>query len=262
MLHPSLTIALKAARNAGDIILRALEFLDRITFTEKSTHNYVSEVDKLAEREIINVLRASFPSHGILGEESGHHPGDDHVWIIDPLDGTCNFMHGVPHFCVSIALQHKGRLEHALVYDPIRQEVFSASRGQGAQLNDKRIRVSKTALLNDALLSTGFPYHTHALLQPYLHIFQTLLPVAAGIRRPGSAALDLAYVAAGRFDGFWEFNLQAWDIAAGALLVKEAGGLVGDLNGEEHYLETGHVVAGNPKIFKQLLQVIKPIATP
>lgn len=258
MFHPTLTIALKAARNAGDIILRSMEFLDRITFTTKGVNDYVSEVDRLAEKEIITVLRQSFPQHAILGEESGHHAGDDHVWIIDPLDGTTNFMHGIPHFCISIALQHKGKIEHGLVYDPIRQEVFSASRGHGAQLNEKRIRVSKATALNSALLSTGFPYHQYDLLQPYMKIFQELLPISAGIRRAGAAALDLAYVAAGRYDGFWEFNLKPWDIAAGALLVKEAGGLVGDINGGENYLETGHVVAGNLKLFKQLLQVIKP----
>ncbi|MBI5448000.1 MAG: inositol monophosphatase [Gammaproteobacteria bacterium] len=262
MLHPTLTIALKAARNAGDIILRSLEFLDRITFTTKGVNDYVSEVDRLAEKEIISVIRHSFPHHAILAEETGHHAGDDHVWIIDPLDGTTNFMHGIPHFCVSIALQYKGRIEHGLVYDPVRQEVFSASRGHGAQLNEKRMRVSKVAALNAALLSTGFPYQQYDLLAPYMKIFQELLPICAGLRRAGSAALDLAYVAAGRHDGFWEFNLKPWDIAAGALLIKEACGLVGDIYGGENYLETGHIVAGNPKLFKQLLQVIKPVVSP
>lgn len=259
MLHPTLNIALKAARSAGDIITRSLEFIDRINFEEKSKNDYVSEVDRLAEKEIISILRHSFPNHAILGEETGEQGNSDHVWIIDPLDGTSNFMHGVPHFCVSIALEIKGRIEHGLVYDPIRQEIFSASRGQGARLNDKRIRVSKVTALQQALLGTGIPYQHFKLLPAYLTILQELIPNCAGIRRQGAAALDLAYLAAGRYDGFWEFNLQPWDIAAGALLVKEAGGMIGDIHGGENYLETGNVVAGTPKIFKHLLQTIKPL---
>ena len=256
MQHPTLNIALKAARNAGDVILRSLEFLDRIVFSEKSSHNYVSEVDRLAEKEIISILRNSFPHHAILGEESGSIAGDDHVWIIDPLDGTTNFMHGVPHFCVSIGFQYKGRMEHGLIYDPVRQEIFTASRGQGAQLNDKRIRVSKTKELNAALLTTEiFDVHSEDFFKK-IKISQELLQLVAGMRCGGSAALDLAYVAAGRYDCFWQSHLKPWDIAAGVLLIKEAGGLVSDFGGGEDYFKSGDLVAGNPKVFKQLLQMI------
>jgi myo-inositol-1(or 4)-monophosphatase len=239
--------------------MKAFERRDTLTFTAKGLHDYVSDVDRLAEKEIITAIRRAFPGHAIVGEETGKHPGDDHVWFIDPLDGTTNFMRGVPHFCVSIALQYKGRLEHGLIYDPVRDEVFTASRGRGAQANDRRIRVSPHTTIHGALLSTGFPYRSAGKLNPYMGILETLLPEVLGMRRAGSAALDLAYVAAGRYDGYWEFDLGPWDIAAGALMVKEAGGLVGDPRGEETYLTSGNVVAGNPKIFKALLQAIHPL---
>lgn len=258
MLHPTLNIALKAARSAGDILVRSLDFLDRIQFDAKSPNNYVSEVDRLAEKTLIDHLKQSFPHHAFLGEESGEQGDSDHIWIIDPLDGTSNFMHGIPHFSISIALSIKGKIEHGLIYDPIRQEIFSASRGQGARLNDKRIRVSGINHLNTAMIGTGIPYEKFKNLSAYLSILQELIPQVSGLRRQGSAALDLAYVAAGRYDGFFEFNLQSWDIAAGALIVKEAGGLVGDPQGGENFLSSGNIIAANPKLFKPLLQILHP----
>lgn len=260
-MHPMLNIAVRAARQAGNIIIRSVERIDTLTITSKSRNDFVSEVDRAAEQEIINAIRKAYPNHGILAEESGSHEGDDYLWIIDPLDGTTNFLHGFPQFAVSIGVQYKGTLTHAVVYDPMRQELFTASRGAGAQLNNKRIRVSKLKSLEGALLGTGFPYRYQQHLPCYLRTFQALTPVAAGIRRPGSASLYLAYVAAGRLDGFWEFGLSPWDMAAGVLLIQEAGGLVGDLAGGHDYLETGNVVAGSPKVFKALLQTIRPLLT-
>lgn len=218
-------------------------------------------MDQLAEREIINTIHKAYPDHGILAEESGKsaHENSKYVWIIDPLDGTTNYLHGFPFYAVSIAVQHKNRIEHGVVYDPIRQELFTASRGDGAQLNNQRIRVSKRQNLEGALLGTGFPFKDIEKLPIYLKSFQALTSQASGIRRAGAAALDLAYVAAGRLDGFWELGLSPWDMAAGALIISEAGGLISDFNGAENYLENGNVVTGNPKVFKQLLQVIQPI---
>ena len=202
-MQPMLNIAVRAARSAGNIIARSIDRLDQLTVTVKSENDFVSEVDRQAEQEIIHTIRRAYPNHGILGEETGEHAGDDFVWIIDPLDGTTNFLHGFPQFAVSIGIKHKGRMEHAVVYDPLRQELFTASRGGGAQLNDRRIRVSKHAELDAALLGTGFPFKQQHYLDVYLDTFKALFPMTAGIRRAGSAALDLAYVAAGRFDGFW-----------------------------------------------------------
>lgn len=261
-MHPTLEIALRAARSAANIMLRALDRLDTIKFTQKSPQDYVSEIDRLCENEIINTLRRAYPTHAFLGEETGRHPGDEHLWIIDPLDGTHNFMHGIPFFCISIAQTYKGRLEHGLVYDPIREEAFMASRGRGAQLNGKRIRVAKRPDLNGAIISTGFPHHAKHLYEPYMKMVGALLPQVCGIRRLGAAALDLAYVAAGRLDGYWEFSLKPWDIAAGALLIQEAGGLISDSQGSEKYLDNGNIVTGNPKIFKHLLQLIRPLVHP
>ncbi|MDH5326234.1 MAG: inositol-1-monophosphatase [Gammaproteobacteria bacterium] len=261
-MHPTLNIAVRAARSAGNIIVRSMDRIGQLNITTKSSNDFVSEVDQKAEQEIIYTLRKAFPSHGILAEESGSQKGDgDYLWIIDPLDGTTNFLHGFPQFAVSIALQHKGRLEHAVVYDPLSQELFTASRGSGAQLNDRRIRVSKHSDLNGALLGTGFPFKMQQHLDAYLATFKALFPMTAGIRRAGSAALDLAYVAAGRLDGFWEIGLNRWDMAAGALIIQEAGGLISDFSGGHRYLETGNVVAGNPKIFKSILQSINPHLT-
>ena len=259
-MQPLLNIAITAARLAGDIIVRYLEQLDRIKITAKSSEEYFTEVDIKAEQAIIHTIHKAYPEHGIIAEESGiHNDNAESVWIIDPLDGTTNYMHGFPFFSVSIAHKVKNRIEHAVVYDPIRHECFSASRGRGAQLNDRRIRVSKQTQLNAALLGTGFPFRNIALAQRYLPTFEALIGKCAGVRRTGSAALDLAYVASGRLDGFWEFGLRPWDIAAGSLIVKEAGGLISDLQGGETYMKQGDVVAGTPKIFKSLLQTFMPI---
>lgn len=256
-MHPLINIALRAARTAGNIIVRASERMDTLQITEKSQNDFVTEIDAQAEQAIIETIRAVYPNHGIIAEESGKQTGDETVWIIDPLDGTTNYIHGFPHFAVSIAVQQNGRLEHGLIFDPVRQETFIASRGEGARLNDKRIRVSKRTSLQGSLLGTGFPFRQFHLLEPYVRIMTTLMPQTASIRRAGSAALDLAYVAAGRLDGFWEFGLGPWDIAAGAILIQEAGGLVSDCQGGENYLTTGEVVAGPSKIFKLLLQTVK-----
>jgi myo-inositol-1(or 4)-monophosphatase len=263
-MHPMLTIAIKAARRAGGIINRASRNLDRLTVARKAHSDFVSEVDGAAEEAIIKILLDAYPDHSILAEESGR-SGDanksDYQWIIDPLDGTTNFLHGFPKYGVSIALLHRGVLSQAVVYDPVSDELFTASRGSGAFLNDHRIRVSKRVQLGESLIGTGFPFRDFTHIEAYLAMFKDIIPRTAGIRRPGSAALDLAYVAAGRYDGFWETGLAPWDIAAGCLLIIEAGGMVSDLEGNGHYLKSGQVVAGNPKIFVQLLQVIAPHLT-
>ncbi len=260
-MHPMLNIAVRAARQAGNVILRSVDRVDTLTISSKSRNDFVSEVDRNAEQEIIAVIRKHYTNHGILAEESGAQEGEEYVWIIDPLDGTTNFLHGFPQFSVSIGIQHKGVLAHAVVYDPMRQEIFTASRGAGAQLNNKRIRVSTLKSLDGALLGTGFPFRYQQHLDCYLQTFKALTPMTAGIRRAGSAALDLAYVAAGRLDGFWEFGLSPWDIAAGVLLIQEAGGLVGDLSGGNEFMDTGNIVAGSPKVFKALLQTLHPHLT-
>jgi myo-inositol-1(or 4)-monophosphatase len=255
-----LNIAVRAARNAGNIIARYADQVDTLSITEKSHNDFVSEVDKRAEQEIIRTLHKAYPEHGILAEESGTHQGNDYEWVIDPLDGTTNFLYGFPHFAVSIALRHKNRLEQAVVYDPIRDEMFTASRGGGAQLNGKRIRVTNRRGLEGALLGTGIPFREEQMpyMEAYLQMMQALIPGSAGIRRAGSAALDLAYVAAGRLDGFWEIGLNRWDIAAGVLLIEEAGGLISDLTGKETHMQSGDVVAANPRVFKAMLQKIRP----
>jgi myo-inositol-1(or 4)-monophosphatase len=253
-MHPIVNIALQAARKAGDIMLQSLERLDTIKPTSKGHKDFVTEIDKRAEKEIIALLRKHYPDHGIIAEESGKDQANqDSVWIIDPLDGTHNYLRGFPHFAVSIGFMHKGRLEQGVIYDPIRQEVFTGSRGQGARLNDRRIRVSETTRLEEALVGTGFPMRRPEDLPPYLERFKQLLPQFANIRCSGSAALDLCYVAAGRTDAFIEINLGPWDMAAGSVIIKEAGGLVGDWQGGEKYLETGAIIAATPKIFSLLL---------
>ncbi len=257
-MRPLVNIALKAARRAGDLIIRSRDELDRIEVTEKSLNDFVTEVDIKAEEIIIQTIKEAYPDHAFLGEETGKHGDSDTVWIIDPLDGTSNYIHGFPHVCVSIAIQHKGVLEHGIIYDPLRQEIFTATRGGGARLNNRRIRVSQRRELTNALIGTGFPFRDKKLWDTYIKIFEQFFKESAGIRRAGSAALDLAYVAAGRLDGFWEFGLKPWDIAAGALLIKEAGGLVTDFNGSENFLESGNIVAACPKLLKSLLKVIKP----
>ena len=260
-MHPTLNIAVRAARSAGGVIIRNLGKLESLTIHSKDRNDFVTEVDQKAEQEIISILRRAFPDHGILAEESGVREGNDFEWIIDPLDGTTNFLHGFPQFAVSIALRHKGRLEQGVVYDPMRQELFTATRGGGAMLNDRRIRVAKRDSLEGALLGTGFPFKSQQHLDAYLDMFRALFPRTAGIRRPGSAALDLAYVAAGRLDGFWELGLNIWDMAAGVLLIQEAGGLSSDFVGGHNYLESGNIVAGNPKLFADILKTIRPFVT-
>lgn len=260
-MHPMLNIAVRAALGAGNVIIRNLGKLDALTVHSKHRNDFVSEVDTQAEREIINILRKAYPDHGILAEESGHHDGDEFQWIIDPLDGTTNFLHGFPQFAVSIALRQKGRLEQGVIYDPLRQELFTATRGAGAQLNERRIRVTNRKSLEGSLLGTGFPFKSQQHLDTYLAMFRALFPEAAGIRRAGSAALDLAYVASGRLDGFWEIGLNIWDMAAGVLLIQEAGGLSGDFSGGHDFLENGNLVAGNPKLFAEILKTIHPFVT-
>jgi len=257
-VHALLNIAVRAARNAGEVIIRSLNRLESLTITSKGRNDFVSEVDHAAEQEIIKVIHKHYPNHAILAEESGRSGENDTVWIIDPLDGTTNFLHGFPTFCVSIACQHKGRLEHGVVYDPISQEIFTATRGAGAHLDNRRIRVSKQRTLEGALLSTGFPYRANMrYIDSYLGMLRSVMENTAGVRRPGSAALDLAYVAAGRTDAYWEIGLSPWDTAAGTLLVREAGGLIGTLTGSE-YRQGGNVVAGSPKIYTALLELLAP----
>ena len=262
-MEPMCNIALRAARKAGDLIARATDDLDRIEVESKGANDFVSDVDRSAEREIIYHLNKAYPDHAFLAEESGASGNEEseYRWIIDPLDGTTNFIRGIPHFAVSIACEYRGKIEHAVVLDPIRREEFVASRGRGAQLNGHRIRVSKLPSLEGALLGTGIPFRERQTehMAEYIRSLETLAANSGGIRRAGAAALDLAYVAAGRLDAFWEIGLAPWDIAAGALLVREAGGLVADFNGGEDFLESGNVVCGNPKCFKAVLQVVKPL---
>ncbi len=255
-----LNIAIKAARIASKVMIHNIQRLDQLEIEKKGRADFVSEVDRQAEEIIIQTIHDAYPDHGILAEESGVHGDKDkseHEWIIDPLDGTTNFLHGYPVYAVSIALRVKGELQAGVVYDPSRDELFSASRGKGAHLNNRRIRVSETRRLSDSLLATGFPYNEMQYLEPWLGSFKALVPHVAGVRRAGSAALDLAQVASGRFDGFWEFGLKSWDIAAGVLLIQEAGGFCSDMRGDQKMLDTGHIIAGNPKLFSKLQALVK-----
>ncbi|VAW87230.1 Inositol-1-monophosphatase [hydrothermal vent metagenome] len=256
-MHPMLNTAITAARQAGNIIARSADRIETLTIKNKGQNDFVSEIDQQAEQAIIKVIRKAYPSHGFLAEESGNSAGDDYVWIIDPLDGTTNFLHGFPQFAVSIALKYKNRLEQAVIYDPIRQELFTASRGVNAQLNGRRIRVTKAKSLANTLIGTGFPYSNMEHLSEYMDILKSIIPETVGVRRAGAASLDLAYVAAGRLDGFWEYGLKPWDLAAGTLLIQEAGGIVSDFDGGTDFFESGNVVAGNAKVLKSLLQTIK-----
>ncbi|MBL8468464.1 inositol monophosphatase family protein [Methyloversatilis discipulorum] len=261
-MHPTLTTAVKAARRAGQIITRASQDVDLLKVSSKRQNDFVTEVDRAAEDAIVGILREAYPDHAILAEESGESgPESEYRWIIDPLDGTTNFIHGMPQYAVSIALEHRGQMQSAVVFDPVRNEMFTASRGRGAFLNDRRIRVSRRAKLGEALLGTGFPYRVWDHVDAYLGMFKSLMEKTAGLRRPGAAALDLAYVACGRFDGFFEIGLSPWDIAGGSLLVSEAGGLVGNLQGETGYMESGNLVAATPRIYPALLQAIEPHLT-
>jgi myo-inositol-1(or 4)-monophosphatase len=264
-MHPMINTAVKAARRAAAIINRASIDIDQLRVTHKSHNDFVTEVDQAAERAIIDVLTQAYPDHAVLAEESGAsanlHDDNENVWIIDPLDGTTNFIHGFPQYAVSIALQQRGQITQAVIYDPTRNELFTATKGAGAFLNDKRIRVAKRDKLAEALIGTGFPYSDLSKLDQYLKMFKVMTEKTAGLRRPGAAALDLAYVAAGRLDGFFEKNLKPWDMAAGALLVTEAGGIVANFSGEADYLYKGDVIAGSPKIFSQMLNTLSDFAT-
>lgn len=260
-LHPMLTTAVKAARRAGSIINRASLDLEAYAVSKKRHNDFVTEVDRAAEAAVIEIINRAYPDHAILAEETGEAGNrrgtSEYRWIIDPLDGTTNFIHGFPQYAVSIALEHKGTMTQAVIFDPTRNELFTASRGRGAYLNDKRIRVSKRTKLEESLIGTGFPFRDLKHLDEYVRTFKALTRQTAGIRRPGAAALDLAYVAAGRLDGFWEVGLAPWDVAAGALLITEAGGLVSDFDGEGDYLASGNIVGGTPKVFPLLLKVVQ-----
>jgi len=257
-MKPMMNIAVRAARDAGKVIVQYMDRIDRLPVVTKEKNDFVTEVDQKAEALIVNTLKQAFPDHAILAEESGSSGDSDYQWIIDPLDGTTNYLHGFPQFSISIALKHKNKLVVGVIYDPLRQELFTASAGDGAYLNNRRIRVSKQMGLNGALLGTGFPYKDFRYLDDYMKMFKSLITETAGLRRPGSAALDLAYVACGRLDGFWEIGLNSWDIAAGALLVREAGGIITDFSAGEKYLENGNVIAANPKVFNQMLKNLEP----
>ena len=255
-MHPMLNIAIRAARTAGDSIVREMDRTRDISIETKGQNDFVTEVDKNAEGIIISVIKNAYPEHAFLAEESGQEGQNDYLWIIDPLDGTTNFLHGFPHFSVSIALQNKGVLEQAVIYDPLKQELFTASKGKGAQLNNRKIRVSIKNTLDGALLGTGFPYNNESVMQQFIESYKNLFPNVAGIRRAGVASLDLAYVACGRLDGFWEFNLRPWDIAAGALIIQEAGGINAELTGGADYMKTGNIISANPKMIKAMLKVL------
>jgi len=260
-MHPMLGIAVKAARRAGSVINRGARDIDLLTITSKGPKDFVSEVDREAERTIVETLLATYPDHAILAEEGtakGDNADAENVWIIDPLDGTTNFLHGFPQYCVSIALAQRGQVTQGVVYDPVRNDLFTATRGRGAFLNDRRIRVSRRQHLRDCLIGTGFPFRDGSYLDTYLRMMKTMIEQTAGLRRPGAAALDLAYVAAGFYDGFWEVGLNAWDVAAGSLLIQEAGGLIGHLAGDSDFLHGGQVIAATPKIFAQMVAALSP----
>ena len=259
-LHPMLNVAIKAARAAGTLINRAALDIEAVRVSEKNANDFVTEVDQAAEKAIIDTLLTAYPQHGILAEESGQqhgNQGSDFIWIIDPLDGTTNFIHGFPVYCVSIALAVKGKVEQAVIYDPTRNDLFTATRGRGAFMNDRRIRVSKRIRMADCLISTGFPFRAGQDYEQFMQIFMDMMRSTAGVRRPGSAALDLAYVAAGFSDGFFETGLQPWDVAAGSLLVQEAGGLVGNFTGEANFLHSGECLAAAPKIYGQMVSMLQ-----
>jgi myo-inositol-1(or 4)-monophosphatase len=258
-LHPMLNVAIKAARAAGAIINRAALDVESVRISTKQINDFVTDIDQKAEAAIIETLLTAYPTHGILAEESGSEhgtPGSDFVWIIDPLDGTTNFIHGFPVYCVSIALAINEKVEQAVVYDPTRNDIFCATKGRGAYMNDRRIRVSKRTRLQDCLISTGFPYQPGNKLRQHLAMLGDMIVQTAGIRRPGAAALDLAYVAAGFSDGFFESGLKPWDVAAGSLLITEAGGLVGNYTGESEFLHEGECVAANPRVYGQMVATL------
>ena len=255
-MHALLNVAVMAARRAGSALIKKMVNLEKLKVEQKGHNDFVSDADLAAEKAVINCILKHYPDHAILAEESGAQGESETVWIIDPLDGTTNYLHGFPVFAVSIGVQINGRMEHGVVYDPLRQELFTASRGQGAHLEGRRIRVSGQKQLERSLIGTGFPFReADADLQPYLDMLGKVVRATAGVRRPGAAALDLAYVAAGRLDAFWETGLAPWDLAAGSLLIREAGGIMSGLDGSENFLDTGHVLTGTPKIYAGLAKL-------
>lgn len=256
-MHPLVNIAVSAARQASRIILHAMDHMDKVKTTSKGDNDFVTSVDKKSEQVIIDTIKAAYPEHSILAEESGEIPGNEITWIIDPLDGTTNFLYELPHFAISIAIAEKGRIQHGVIYDPVRDELFTASRGRGASLNGRRLRVVDQKVLENCLLGTGFPFRSPELIDTYMEIFKDFMIQSRDIRRAGSAALDLAYVAAGRLDGFWEFGLSKWDVAAGSLMIQEAGGIIDDMNGRQKFLENGNIIAAPPKVFKAMAQTIQ-----
>lgn len=258
-MHPILNIAVKAARRAGTLIVRYLDRLDGISVVEKSRNDFVTEIDVMAEQEIVEIIHNSYPDHGILAEEGGAQSGSEYEWIIDPIDGTTNYLHGHPQFAISIAVRRHDLIEHGVIFDPLRNELFAASRGVGARLNDRRMRVSRVHRLSDALLGTGFPFKELENLDRWIESFRIFLTRSHGIRRAGSAALDLAYIACGRLDGFWEYGLSPWDMAAGVLLINEAGGMVSDPKGNQQFLDSGNIVTGNPEIYRVMLETLKKL---
>ena len=258
-MHPLITIGIRAARKAGDYIIRNLDRASDIQIHEKKLNDFVSEIDRNSERIIIDTIHSSYPDHGIVAEESGLHGEGEFQWIIDPLDGTTNFLHGFPQFAISIAVKQKDQINHAIVYDPLKQELFTATRGEGALLDNRKIRVSKRKHLNGALLGTGFPFGESLDMETFLKTFRAIFPVTAGIRRAGAASLDLAYVACGRLDGYWEYGLKQWDIAAGSLLVQEAGGIVTGVANNESFLSSGNILCGNPDIHADLFKIINSV---
>ena len=259
-MHPMLRKAIEASRLAGEAIRHYANQVQKLDVENKAHNDFVTKVDREAENIAIRLLQRAYPDHAFFGEETGKQGSDsDYEWVIDPLDGTTNFLYGIPQFSVSIALKYKGRLSVGVVYDPLRDETFAAARGEGATLNGRRIRVSERSSMQNALLGTGIPFRANQNLDLYLQTLKVLVPDTAGIRRPGSAALDLAYVASGRFDGFWEFGLNEWDIAAGVLLIQEAGGLISDMHGNNTHMSTGNVLAANPKVFKEMLKRLHPV---
>jgi myo-inositol-1(or 4)-monophosphatase len=260
-MHGMVNIAVRAARRAGEVMIRHMNQLESLQVVEKSRGDFVTQVDQAAEAAIIEVIKDHYPEHSILAEESGATGEHEYQWIIDPLDGTTNYLHGFPQFCVSIGVARNGEVEHGVVYDPLRQEIFSASRGQGAQLDGRRIRVSKRTTLQASLVATGFPYRANLVhIERYVNMLRAVMLESSGVRRPGSAALDLCYVAAGRVDAFFELGLSKWDIAAGALIIREAGGRISDFRGGDGYLESGNVVAGNPKTYAALSKLLAPFS--
>jgi myo-inositol-1(or 4)-monophosphatase len=261
-MQPMLNIAVRAARSAGEIILRSADKASHLAVDSKGKNDFATEIDRLAEKEIISIIKAAYPEHSILAEESGEHAGNDFVWIIDPLDGTTNFIHGFPQYAVSIALKYKDRIEIGVVYDPQRDELFTAKRGGGAMLNNRRLRVTALTSMKGALIGTGFPFKVPQHLDAYLNMFRAITIDSAGIRRAGSAALDLAYLAAGRLDAFWEIELKEWDMAAGILLVKEAGGVATDFSFKYDYLASGNLISGSPRMHQLMYQLIEPHVTP